>query len=130
MPRKPVLSVVSIAICALFGVLLLHPSVPGMLPAVVPKPNLTLVKLAENAAHLSVFLIATELALISVDATTAARRRLILAILALTAIGTELAQHFFPPRGVDWLDAACNLVGVALAGVAYERLFAATANSH
>ncbi len=120
---KPVLTVVWIASCLVFAVLLLHPAVPGLLRDVLQKPNRILAAAIESAAHLGVFLVATQLALVCCGATTARRRAVIVGIALAIAVLAELAQNWVPGRGVDIADAAFNCLGVALAAIFYNRFF-------
>jgi hypothetical protein len=118
-----VLTIVWLTTLAVFAGLLLHPAVPGILRATLSNPSRLAAAMVEYGAHLAVFFIGTEMALVCLDGGCAPRRRVVLTIAMVLAVLTEVAQQWVPTRGVDVLDAAFNVLGVALAAVAYRRLF-------
>ena len=121
--KKSVLTVVWIAICAVFAALLLHPAVPEVIRAVVSNPNRLAAEIIEYGAHVAVFFVATQMALVCLDGTSALRRRTILTLASIIGMAAEFAQRWVPGRGVDVFDAVCNLAGVALAAFVYSRVF-------
>ena len=123
MRKKPVLMIAWLAICGGSAGLLLHPAIPDLLRSVVQKPGRLMAETIEYGAHVGVFFVATQLALICFEATTLRRRVAVLGAASLLGIAAEPAQRWVPTRGVDPFDALCNIAGVALAAVVYKRLF-------
>ncbi len=121
--KKTLLTIVWVATCGLFAALLLHPAVPGAIRSVLLKPNRLLAEIVEYGAHVAVFLVATQLALVCLEGTTKARRAAILGLALVAAVAAEIAQSWVPTRGVDVLDAACNCAGVGLAALIYGKAF-------
>jgi len=124
--KKALLTIVWIATSALFTHLLLHPSVPDLVRSVISKPHRLVAESIEYGAHLAVFFIGTQFALVCLDATSRLRRVVILAAASITGVAAEATQALVPARTVDPLDALFNLLGVALAAVAYCRMFSPT----
>jgi VanZ family protein len=121
--RKPLLTIVWIVTTGLFAALLLHPAVPAAIRSIVARPNRALAKAVEYGAHVAVFFIGTQFALVCLDGTGRRRLFAILASAAVVAVAAELAQMWVPTRGVEVFDALCNLAGVTLAAVAYRKMF-------
>lgn len=121
--KKSLLTIVWIVTTGLFAALLLHPAVPGVVRSVIARPNNLLAKLVEYGAHVAVFFVGTQFALVCLEGTNRRRCFAILSLAAVTAIVAEAAQMWVPTRGVDVLDAACNLAGVGLAALAYGKMF-------
>lgn len=121
--RKPLLTIVWIITTGVFAALLLHPAVPGAVQSVLSRPNRLLQRAVEYGAHVAVFFIGTQFALVCLEGTNRRRFFAILSLAAVAAIGAEMAQMLVPTRGVDVFDALCNLVGVSLAAFAYRKMF-------
>jgi VanZ family protein len=121
--RKATLTIAWIATCGVVAGLLLHPAVPALIRTFVARPNRSAAVLVEYAAHVAVFFVATQLGLICFEATTRKRLAVVVGLACVAGIAAEAAQGWVPTRGVDVLDAACNLLGIALAAVAYRRMF-------
>jgi len=121
--KKSLLTIVWIVTTGIFAALLLHPAVPGAVRSVFSRPNRVLQKAVEYSAHVAVFFIGTQFALVCLEGTSRRRLFAILSLAAITAIGAEAAQMWVPTRGVDIFDALCNLVGVGLAALAYRKMF-------
>jgi VanZ family protein len=121
--RKSLLTIVWIVTTAVFAALLLHPAVPAAVRSMISRPNRTLQKAVEYGAHVAVFFIGTQFALVCLEGTNRRRLFAILALATIAAIAAEAAQIWVPTRGVDALDALCNLAGVALAALAYRKMF-------
>ncbi len=127
MRRRPVLMIAWIAICGGSVGLLLHPAVPEMLRSILQNPNRLVGEIVEYGAHVGVFFITTQLALICLDAQTKTRRAAILSCAMIMGVAADLAQTWIPTRGVDVFDAVCNVAGAVLATVVYQRMFRAVA---
>jgi VanZ family protein len=121
--KKSGLTVVWIAICGVFAGLLLHPAVPAVVRAAVSNPNWLAAEVIEYGAHIAVFFVATQMALVCLDGASPFRRRTILTLASAGGVAAEYAQRWVPGRGVDVFDAVCNVAGVALAAFVYNRVF-------
>jgi VanZ family protein len=121
--KKSLLTIVWIVTTGIFVALLLHPAVPGAVRTVIARPHNLLAKSVEYGAHVAVFFVGTQFALVCLEATSRGRCFAILTLAAAAAIVAEAAQMWVPTRGVDALDAVCNLAGVGLAGLAYRKMF-------
>jgi VanZ family protein len=121
--KKSLLTIVWIITTGVFAGLLLHPAVPDLVRSAFSRPNRLLTEAVEYAAHLAVFFVGTQFALICLDGTIRRRFFAILSLAAVTGIGIEAAQMWVPTRGVDVFDALCNLAGVTLAALAYRKMF-------
>jgi len=121
--KKSLLTIVWIITTGVFAGLLLHPAVPDLVRSAFSRPNRLLTEAVEYAAHLAVFFVGTQFALICLDGTIRRRFFAILSLAAIAGIGIEAAQMWVPTRGVDVFDALCNLLGVTLAAFAYRKMF-------
>jgi VanZ family protein len=122
--KRPLLTIVWIATIAVFAGLLLHPAVPDAVRSLVSRPNRLLQQVVEYGAHVAVFFVGTQFALVCFEGTTRGRFLAILSLAVVTAIAAEAAQAWVPTRGVDVLDAVCNIIGAAFAALAYRKMFA------
>ena len=121
--KKSLLTIVWIVTTGVFAALLLHPAVPDAVRSVFARPNRMLQKSVESGAHVAVFFVGTQFALVCLEGTNRRRFFAILSLAAITAIVAEVAQMWVPTRGVDVFDALCNLMGVGFAALAYRRMF-------
>jgi VanZ family protein len=121
--KKSLLTIVWIITTGVFVALLLHPAVPGAIRSVFSRPNRLLTEAVEYGAHVAVFFVGTQFALICLDATSRRRLFAILSFAVIAGLAIEAAQMWVPTRGVDVFDALCNLLGAALAALAYRRMF-------
>jgi VanZ family protein len=124
--KKSLLTIVWMMTTGVFAALLLHPSVPGAIRSVFSRPNRLATEAVEYGAHVAVFFVGTQFALICLEGTNRGRFFAILSLAAVVGISIEVAQTWVPTRGVDVFDALCNLVGISLAALAYRKMFRLT----
>jgi VanZ family protein len=122
-PRKSLLTIVWILTTGVSAALLLHPAVPAAIRSVFSRPNRLATEAVEYGAHVAVFFVGTQFALICLEGTGRRRFFAILSLAAVVGIGIEAAQSWVPTRGVDAFDALCNLLGISLAALVYRRMY-------